>query len=88
MRSAGFVPILDGRPCPRRRHGASPRQLTFIGSHDVSPSLTSLGPQRPHRTVTTCRFPCSQRFDHIFRNEGVTGSNPPSSTKCPGQGDF
>jgi len=32
--------------------------------------------------------PWSQSFDRIFRNEGVTGSNPPSSTESPGQRDF
>ena len=34
------------------------------------------------------RFPWSEEFDRIFRNEGVTGSNPVSSTECPDQGDF
>jgi len=38
--------------------------------------------------VNPSRFPWSEGFDHIFRNEGVTGSNPVSSTKDPGQGDF
>jgi hypothetical protein len=38
--------------------------------------------------MDTYRFPWSESFDRIFRNEGVTGSNPVSSTKHPGQGDF
>lgn len=33
-------------------------------------------------------FALVQAFDRIFRNEGVTGSNPVSSTKQPSQGDF
>jgi hypothetical protein len=57
-------------------------------SHHDSRPLTSLAPQPPHGTARTRRFPWSERFDHIFRNEGVTGSNPVSSTKRPGQGPF
>ena len=33
-------------------------------------------------------FPWSEGFDRMFRNEGITGSNPVSSTNRPGQGDF
>jgi hypothetical protein len=33
-------------------------------------------------------FPLVRRFDRIFRNEGVRGSNPLSSTESPGQGEF
>jgi hypothetical protein len=49
-------------------------------SSQVSRRLTSLVPQPRHRTVLGRRFPWSQHFDHIFRNEEVTGSNPVSST--------
>jgi hypothetical protein len=49
----------------------------------VSQSLTSLAPQPPHKGADGCRFPWSQPSDHIFRNEGVTGSNPVSSTDFP-----
>ena len=44
--------------------------------------LTSLAPQTRSRMV----FPLVTAIDRIFRNEGVTGSNPVSSTKRPGQG--
>jgi hypothetical protein len=47
----------------------------------VSRCLTTLVPQRTHRTAEARRFPWSKRFDHIFRNEEVTGSNPVSSTQ-------
>jgi hypothetical protein len=46
----------------------------------VSRCLTSLVPQVLHRPTNVCPFPWSERFDRIFRNEGVTGSNPVSST--------
>ena len=52
----------------------------------VSLGLTTLAPQPPHKSVNAYRFLCSQRFDRIVRNEGVTGSNPVSSTEHPGQG--
>lgn len=54
-------------------------------SLQVSPGLTWLGPQPPHKTVIGCRFRSSERFDHIFRNEGGAGSILVSSTICPGQ---
>jgi len=57
-------------------------------SHHVSRCLTSLAPQPLHSPGIGGRFPWSQRFDRIFRNEGVGGSNPPSSTKRPGQSVF
>jgi hypothetical protein len=59
-----------------------------VSSHFFSRRLTSLGPQLPHKTVNACRSLWSEGFDRIFRNEGVTGSNPVSSTKSPGQDDF
>ena len=34
------------------------------------------------------RFPWSERFDRIFRNEEVTGSNPVSSTKALVRANF
>jgi hypothetical protein len=49
-------------------------------------SLTTLAPLPPHKTIMRRCFPWSGGFDCIFRNEEVGGSNPPSSTKCPGQG--
>ncbi len=54
----------------------------------VSRDLTSLGPQPPHNAAIADRSPWSEGYDRIFRNEGVTGSNPVSSTKHSGQGDF
>jgi hypothetical protein len=33
-----------------------------------------------HRSGSSGCFSCSHRFDHMFRNEGVTGSSPVSST--------
>ena len=57
-------------------------------SHEVSRRLTSLGPQPPHRRRSSKHIPRSVRFDRIFRNEGVTGSNPVSSTQSPCQGGF
>ena len=45
--------------------------------------LTTLAPQTRHRIVNARRFPWSQLFDRIFRNEGVTGSHPVSSTFSP-----
>jgi len=59
-----------------------------LGSHDVSQHLTSLDPQPPHKGANDCRSSWSQGFEHIFCNEGVGGSNPPSSTKRPGQSDI
>jgi hypothetical protein len=50
------------------------------GAHAVSRRLTSLAPQPPHEAAHRYRSPWSQRFDRIFPNEGVTGSNPVSST--------
>ncbi len=57
-------------------------------SHVISPHPASLGPQPPHKSAHEHRFSWSGRFDQIFRNEGVTGSNPVSSTESPGQGHF
>ena len=57
-------------------------------SHKVSLHLTSLGPQLPHKPVNRPYNSWSELFDRIFRNEGVTGSNPVSSTICPGRGHF
>ena len=54
----------------------------------TSRRLTSLAPQPPHKPLELCRFPWSRAFDRIFRNEEVGGSNPPSSTERPGQGEF
>jgi len=57
---------------------------------DACPSSLAMShaarPTAAHCPAGASRFPWSQRFDHIFRNEGVTGSNPVSSTKSPGQG--
>lgn len=61
-------------------------RLAYLGY--ASRSLTSLGPQPPHKPAERYRFPWSEGFDRIFRNEGVGGSNPPSSTKPPGQRCF
>jgi hypothetical protein len=41
----------------------------------VSRRLTWLVPQPRHRLASTPRFPWSERFDRIFRNEEVAGSN-------------
>jgi hypothetical protein len=46
----------------------------------VSPPLTWLVPQPRHKHPEWPDNPWSERFDRIFRNEGVGGSNPPSST--------
>jgi len=61
----------------------------------ISPRLTSLAPQPPHKAASACRFAWSGGSDHIPRNEGVAywlrqsvGPNPVSSTIRPGQGDF
>jgi hypothetical protein len=54
----------------------------------VSRRLTTLVPQPLHKPINGRRCSWSERYDRIFRNEGVTGSNPVSSTKHPGQGDF
>ena len=59
------------------------RGLTYF-----SRCLATLGPQPPHGRAKRCRFPWSEWFDRIFRNEGAAGSNPASSTKRPGQGHF
>jgi len=47
-------------------------------TRDVSLRLTPLVPQPPHSMVNGCRFPWSEGFERMFRNEGVTGSNPVS----------
>jgi hypothetical protein len=52
-------------------------------SHHARPTTA---PRPPHKTIMRRCFPWSGGFDCIFRNEGVTGSNPVSSTECPGQG--
>ena len=63
------------------RPGAS-GLLSLTLSHRVS---RGSAPPRPHGPNIECRFPWSGRFDRIFRNEGVMGSNPPSSTESPGR---
>ena len=83
------APILDGgRPssCVRDRVDPSMSSLTMSHTVMVLRCLTSLVPQPRHRTVNGCHFPWSERFEHIFRNEEVTGSNPVTSTESPGQG--
>jgi len=59
-----------------------------VTSHYVSRCLTTFAPQPLHKPGTRSRFPWSEGFDRIFRNEGVTGSNPVSSTKTPWSGRF
>ena len=81
FRDASWRVVAD---VPRMCGSASQVGTTHVASH----CLTSLAPQPPHRPAIECRFPWSERFDRIFRNEGVTGSNPVSSTKHPGQGNF
>jgi len=73
MRSAGFVLILGVKPCPR----ATP---LGPGVHFASQHLTSLAPHPLHKPTNGRRCPWSTAVDHIFRNEGATGSNPVSST--------
>jgi len=73
FRDASWRVVAD---VPRMCGSASQVGTTHLASH----CLTSLAPQPPHRPAIECRFPWSQRFDRIFRNEGVTGSNPVSST--------
>jgi hypothetical protein len=63
-------------------------QQPLEGAAVALSSLTPLAPRPPHSTVWTRRFPWSEGFDRIFRNEEVAGSNPASSTKHPGQGDM
>ena len=58
--------------------GTNPNSPGLTGG--VSPHLTSLGPQSPHKPAIGCLNPWSTQTDRIFRNEGVTGSNPVSST--------
>ncbi len=60
----------------------------LTATHHVSRRLTSLGPQPPHKIRDINRFPWSEGFDRIFHNERVTGTNPVSSTKPPGQSRF
>jgi hypothetical protein len=43
--------------------------------------LTMLVPQPRHKPLNEYRFPWSEDCDRIFRNKGVTGSSPVSSTK-------
>ena len=59
-----------------------------VTSHYVSRCLTTFAPQPLHKPGTRSRFPWSEGFDRIFRNEKAAGSNPASSTERPGQGDF
>jgi hypothetical protein len=61
------------------------RHRTVKSFHDVS-RRSSHG--RLHKSGIGGRNPWSERFDRIFRNEGITGSNPVSSTERPGQGVF
>jgi hypothetical protein len=49
-------------------------------SHVVSRRLCHSRATSTRKWVQT---PWSERFDRIFRNEGVTGSNPVSSTDFP-----
>ena len=51
-------------------------KLDTAKSHHVSHCLTWLVPQPRHRTVKGRRLPWSEGFDHMFRNEWVTGSIP------------
>ena len=50
-------------------------------ARQVSRCLTSLVPQPRHKHPEWLQTPWSEGFDRIFRNEGVTGSNPVSSTE-------
>jgi hypothetical protein len=55
--------------------------ILFEGSFDVGRRQCQthhLTPQPPHRLTRARRFAWSEGFDRIFRNEGVTGSNPPA----------
>jgi hypothetical protein len=61
-------------------------QKGLTRTHDNSQHLTWLAPQPPHKPAYWQHCPWSDGFDRIFRNEGVTGSNPVSSTESPGQG--
>jgi hypothetical protein len=56
--------------------------VNWVGwwAYYISPDLTSFAPQPPHKPPIARRFPWSECFARIFRNEGVTGSNPVSST--------
>ena len=53
----------------------------------ATPHNVSLAPQTLHKPGIGGRFPWSEAFDRIFRNEEVAGSNPASSTDRPGQSD-
>jgi hypothetical protein len=74
----------DLQSSPRFRHSAL--VIRCPTSDSVSHRLTSLAPQPRHKTLIERRFPWYRRFDLIFRNDEVTGSNPVSSTESPGQG--
>ena len=51
----------------------------YLGEQ-FSRNLTPLAPQPRHKTAAACPFPRSEGLDYIFRNEGVTASNPVEST--------
>jgi hypothetical protein len=57
----------------------SKARISIIGS-GMSRRLTPLAPQPLHKTGKAYRFSLVRGFERIFRNEGVTGSNPVSST--------
>ena len=62
------------------------RSKSYIAlSHSA---FTTLVPQALHSPARACRFPWSEGFDCILRNEGVTGSNPVSSTDTLVRGCF
>ena len=69
MKSAGFVPIIDVRPCPRPLTLGLQRQVHV---HQVSRALTIphvIAPQPPHKTAKARHSTRSEGLDRIFRNE-------------------
>jgi hypothetical protein len=70
------------RMTPRSRNSSRRLLLTTIPglttTHDATRARTTVAPQPTKRD----RYPWSERFDCIFRIEGVVGSNPISATEC------
>jgi hypothetical protein len=73
----------DRSPARRIYHTRGQCHAVKVSRCQVSRRLTPLVPQPRHRTANACRFPSSEGFDRMFRNEEVAGSNPASSTNAP-----
>ena len=79
--------VASTRPRDARLLARSARcqKINDVRSHAV---LRRSSHSRATRPSEGTIYPWSERFDRIFRNEEVAGSNPASSTERPVQGEL